>query len=341
MAAEPLAWHTHPMATRSAAGLAFLLVVALLVAAPGTAPAASDDLTAEQLCQLFPQDQGFSFTEAPGLNKCEASKGDCDQATTDITTCVSGIVIQQGTAQEARDWMSAASGGPWEELSGLGEMAAGACDPFFCEVRLQRDRFWLSVLVAPGLGLETARDLAAQVDQEIERVVGGSEPEDPGVEPEEPGEEPGGEPQEPGGEPQEPGSGEPDPSGLSDAFVDVFYGNAQIQALMPGARRVLGCPNSTHRFGCNEVAEGILIGLATDFEEAFSAPTERQREGFMACAMATVMAGLETEDGRVLFPGLRAAMPVIRRLSDPGVAQRFVEMVAARDAADWERRGLG
>ena len=341
MAAEPFAWHTHRMATRSAAGLALLLVVALLVAAPGTAPAASDDLTAEQLCDLFPQDQGFTFTEAPGLNKCEGSKGDCDQSTTDLTTCVSGIVIQQVTAEEARGMVPAAGDGVWEALPGLGETAVGACDPFWCEVRLQRDRFWLSVLVAPGLGLEGAQALAADVDRAIEQVLGGGEPGGPGEEPEEPGEEPGGEPQEPGGEPQEPGNGEPDPSGLSDAFVDVFYGNAQIQALMPGARRILGCPDSTHRFGCNEVAEGILIGLATDFEEMFSAPAERQREGFMACAMATVMAGFETEDGRVLFPGLRAAMPVIRRLSDPGVAQRFVEMVAARDAADWERRGLG
>jgi hypothetical protein len=334
------------MAQRSAAGLGFLLIAVLVVAAPGMAPASSGDLSAHELCDLYPEDQGFDFIEAPGLNKCEATLGDCDQSTTDIQTCISAIVIQQATAEEARGMVRPAGDGPLEALAGLGEIAVGGCDPFWCEVQLQRDRFWLSVLVAPGLGIGAAQALAAQVDQEIERVVaGGSEPEEPPVEPEEPGQEP-----------EEPGGGQPaDSSESSSGFVAVFFGAEGVEAIATDIRRTVDCRNmdgteiewmvahgGSTFWSCQGVVSGALLRDIQDrWEQDFPNPTPRQREGIEAYQGAVFLSGLLAQDGSWMFPSIRVAMPLIRRLSDPTAARRFIEMVAARDMADWEGRGLG
>ena len=319
------------MATRSAVGLALALVTALVVVAPGAAREPSDDLSAAELCALFPQDQGFAFTEAPGLNKCQASRGDCDQAAADTTTCVSGIILQKSTPQEAREMIPAPGDGTWKTVSGLGETAVGRCERFWCEVRLQRDRFWLSAMVAPGLGLEAARQLAARVDQEIERLLGSrSEPEERSPEPESP--------------PSDPAGGEAGGPGSSDALVDVFFGTRGIKALIPDIRKVLDCrgirPDDIVAGGifvCRGARPvlGVIGAIYEGFQADFPTPTQRQRDGIEAYVTAVSLAGFTAEDGTALFPSVRAAMPLIRRLSNPVAAKRFVEMLAARDAADW------
>jgi hypothetical protein len=317
------------MAPRSAVGLAFLLVVALLVVAPGTAPAASDDLTAEQLCDLYPQDQGFVFQANPGNQSCFADLGDCNLNASTSTSCRSGIIRQFATAEEARANLHAGTA-----IAGLGEAAVEEGHAWYT-VEFVRGRFWVSWGVAPALGWETARELAAQVDGEIERLLAGGEPEEPGQEPEDPGQEP-----------EDPGAGQSDDPGLSSALVDVFFGNRGIAALEPDITRVLDCrdrqPDQSY-LECRGAAEGHQAWneFLAGFNAAYPSPTSRQIAGSTAYGSALWLAGMVTESGAPLFPSIRAAMPLIRRLSDPVAAQRFIEMVAARDVADWERRGLG
>ena len=58
-------------------------------------------------------------------------------------------------------------------------------------------------------------------------------------------------------------------------------------------------------------------------------------DGAAAFGQALILAAVETEDGRPLFPQVRAALPLIKRLDDPELARRFVEMVGVRDIAIW------
>jgi hypothetical protein len=311
---------------RSAAGLVLVLVAALLVVAPGTAPAASDDLTAEQLCDLYPQDQGFAFGANPGNQSCFADLGDCHLNALTSTNCRSGIIKQFATAEEARANLHAGTA-----VAGLGEAAVEECDSW-CTVEFARGRYWVWWSVAPALGLDTARQLAAQVDEEIERVIaGGSEPEEPPVEPEEPGQEP-----------EEPGNGEPAGPGSSSAFVDVFYGTEGIAALAPDIRRVLDCgghePLDSY-LECRGAALGAqaYAEYLAWFNREFPAATQRQSEGFQAYTSALLLAGLVSQDGTWMFPSIQQAMPLIEKLSDPAVCTRFIAMLAARDVADWPR----
>lgn len=317
------------MRHRWAVGLSLLLVVAVVAAAPGAAPAASGDLSAEELCELYPQDQGFVLQPNPAVVTCWAEFGDCNLTASTATSCRSGIIKQFATAEEARENLHSGAA-----IAGLGEAAIEHCESW-CVVEFARGRFWVWWAVAPALGLGAARDLAAQVDQAIVRLAD-QEPAEPPVEP----------PVGPG-EPQVPGNGLPgDSPGLSDALVDVFFGNSRLAALESDIRRVLDCRGllaGQSYLDCRGAVEGRRA--SGEFLEGFGAdyptPTPRQIAGSTAYSSALMLAGMMTEAGAPLFPSIRAAMPLIRRLSDPVAAQRFINMVAARDVAFWSERELG
>ncbi|MBM3695310.1 MAG: hypothetical protein FJW79_05190 [Actinobacteria bacterium] len=144
-------------------------------AARGHALAAAEDLTAEQLCELYPQDQGFRFQANPGVQTCWADFGDCDGAQPEPSDCGSGIIKQEATAEDAWESLTRHTGGYQEPIAGLGEAAIGGCDAY-CTVEFVRDRYWVWWSVDPALGLESARSLAAQVDARLLALLGGEPP---------------------------------------------------------------------------------------------------------------------------------------------------------------------
>jgi hypothetical protein len=137
--------------------------------------AAPEDLTAEQLCDLYPQDQGFRFQANPGVQTCWADFGACDGALPEPNDCGSGIIKQEATAEDAWGNLTRHSGGYQEPITGLGEAAIGGCDSY-CTVEFVRGRYWVWWSVDPELGLESARALAAQVDERLVALLSGEPP---------------------------------------------------------------------------------------------------------------------------------------------------------------------
>lgn len=152
-----------------------LSVVFTGVAGPRHALAAPEDLTAEQLCDLYPQDQGFRFQANPGVQTCWADFGDCDGAVPEPNDCGSGIIKQEATAEDAWDNLTRHTGGYQESIAGLGEAAIGGCDSY-CTVEFVRGRYWVWWSVDPELGLESARALAGQVDARLVALLSGEPP---------------------------------------------------------------------------------------------------------------------------------------------------------------------
>ena len=319
------------MAKRTAVGLSLVLSAALVLVFPSVTPAAVGDLSSTEICALFPQDDGFTFIENPdpATPSCQANRGDCDLPTGDMATCVSGVILLRSSPEEARDTLFPEGSLAWSQVSGFGESAVEyPCDPqFWCETRFQRDRFWVSTMTAPALGMAPARDLAAHVDQEILRLLDTGTIDTTHAT-----------------EPTVPDTPAVVPSGTASGLVDVFLGSAPVTALLPDISRVIDCHEDVMAevglFGCPGAAGSYQTIAALDgaFTGDFPNPTQRQIEGLNTYAGAVLFAGLNASDGTDLFPSIRGALPLIKRLDDPVLARRFVELLAARDAANWEDR---
>lgn len=308
------------MSKRAILGLVLVLLATLLVAAP----AAAEDLAPAQLCDLFPQDQGFAIAADSANGGCAAEVGDCAQPAGTFVTCVSGFILQKASSQEARSLLP--TGGPWSAQSGLGEVAISGCDPFFCEVRFQRDRFWVSAVSAPGLGLPPALALAAEVDQAILAILASAPPPATGNTSE-----------------NTTATTQPEATAPRQDYGDVFFGTAGLTALYPDIDAFIACGTLTPSgdvSDCEGARAGFdaQAGAAAAFHNASANPSQRALDGMRAWSDALFLGGIKADDGSDLFPSVVRALPVIERLPDPAVAQRLLEMLAAMDVAAWEDR---
>lgn len=308
------------MPSRAIVGVVLVVIATLLVAAP----AGAEDLSAAQLCELLPQDQGFSIAPIPAESGCEGRRGDCDRSDGFFETCSSAAIFQRANAAEARGLVNPDGRPIWETLSEVGEVAVGACAVFWCEVRFQRGQFFVSTTSPLDGGLGPALELAKRVDQAIQAL---------GISAPEPQDDTASEPP-----PVEPGVAAPELD-----YGDVFYGTANLSALFPDIRTFIDCGAQTppeDDLACSGASDSVsaLARLAATFTSTLPNPTQRQIDGARVYSVAVQLSGLRAWDGTELFPSVGTALPVIKKFSDPETANRFVEMLAAMDAANWEDR---
>jgi len=309
------------------------LLAAMALALTATVAAASvDDLTSDEICSLPPTDRGFSLTPDidPARPSCQGSVGDCDAPIGRMATCVSALILLTESPAEAQSALISPGNVAWQPQSGFGE--AGSvyeCDPmFWCELRFQRDRFWVSVMAASDVGMGQPEAVAAQIDAALQQMITAGSGSPAPVEP------PG------GGEPPPP---LPEPGGTA---AGVFFGTDRVGALFPDIAAVLHCDPAAYAqdglFGCAGARDAFvtLAGLDSDFATRYPSPTNRQLEGASAYSTAVLLGGIFAPDGEPLFPSVRDAMALIGLLPDPEMADQFLDLLAGNDAAQWEDRGL-
>lgn len=160
-------------------------------------------------------------------------------------------------------------------------------------------------------------------------------------------------------EPPDDASDSVEPPDDSLDIAGVFFGTEDLKVIMSRADSLIQCTSKEDVEGdgsslpvCNGYADG-LVG-ASEFYKAlndeFPSQTEEDEVLGNRVARAIYLAGLTGKDGSPLFPSVFAALPVIARIADEGtqftgsgqdrltVVERFIELLAGRDAAAWEKR---
>ncbi|MCI0777012.1 MAG: hypothetical protein J4N95_02430 [Chloroflexi bacterium] len=145
------------------------------------------------------------------------------------------------------------------------------------------------------------------------------------------------------------------PDGTSD-FVDVFFGTGDIITIMSRVDELIQCTSQEDVLVVGPYCDGYIDGIlaSIEYRDAFLAefPNPKEEEEALSKHLqrAIFLAGLTGEDGLPLFPSVQAALPVIARVADqrttyavPGensvtVVERFIELLAGKDAAAWEER---
>ena len=311
---------------RSRALLTTVAVVAILALAPA-APADTKDVASDQLCGTIPTDRGFTLTPDEGAPRpsCGAQAGDCGADVEERRTCISLIVVQMPTVDEARAALYPTQA--WEATSGWGDQATRyECDFLFgCGLAFARDRFLVNIYNTYEQGFLSAQDIATHIDARLQELIG------------EEGTAPG-----PGQVSTTTTTTEPPEAGA--AAAGVFFGTDRVPALFPGIGQVLDCAPAVLEaegiIGCVGDARQTLAGLDAAFAGAYPDPSNRRLEGAGTYATAVVLANLTGTDGEPLFPAMQGALPLLEKLDDPRIAERFLEMVAGNDASQWEKRGL-
>ena len=141
-----------------------------------------------------------------------------------------------------------------------------------------------------------------------------------------------------------------------DATLDiagVFFGTEDLKVIMSRADELIQCTSREDGSGpCNGYADGLAAAneLREAIKEEFPNQSEEDERLGDQVAAAVYLAGMTGVDGRALFPSVLAAMPVIAQLADEGTkftrsgqdrlkaVKRFLELLAGKDAAAWEKR---
>ncbi len=169
-------------------------------------------------------------------------------------------------------------------------------------------------------------------------------------------------------------AGEP-PDNSTDPFVDIleiFAGEAGIEGLVPRINELTDCPEPKVVQGIGLVEPGmgdcpgqrpglvVATRFAREFDRKITDYSLNERAMKERLSRALVLAGMEGPGGEPLFPSIVTAMPVIKKIAsmpnDPDApdqsaaafakreeqalrtVQRFMELLAARDAAQWDKR---
>lgn len=312
---------------------------------PGTARVAfsflEESLGPDELCALFPQDQGYDIRWTRS-DACDATRGDCLDPPDEMQTCVDARILVLESPQVARDTL-----GGGRSMSGLGDAAV--------EYVNERGEYWLwfhreeyLFFVRSALGqTDAAKAIAKHVDQELAAVLTGEPEEEPGIV----------------APPDDASDGETTTDDSTD-IAAVFWGASGLDPLIPGISEYVHCPGRTASDPARDPR--TLAGLTRcdgarraweergavedSILERFPNPTEQEEDLASQVLIAVFLAGLQGKDGLPLFPSVGAAMPLIRKLADdrttytvPGqdrvtAVGRFLELVAGRDALGWEER---
>lgn len=326
--------------------LLFVAVASLVLlgGASATVPATADGpLTAGEMCDLYPQDQGYRIEERPAFPACDATRGDCDQPASSARTCVFARISLM-TPEQAREPLRGGS-----SAAGLGESAIESSDERGgYTLGFVRDRYWMSVTGVSGQA-DAAKALAQHVDRELERVLGAAPPHADAEQP-----------------PDAAEDAEP-PDDSADPFVDILKIFAGVEGFgedfSSRVNELTNCPEpkwdqlaqmmvEPSVYDCPGQRPGYEVAWRFDreFDKKITAPSLNEKAMKERLWRAMFMAGMEGPSGEPLFPSIVTAMPVIKRLADLsvlqpadqeeaiGVVQRFVELLAARDAARWQYR---
>ncbi len=200
--------------------------------------------------------------------------------------------------------------------------------------------------------------MAREIDQELAAALASAPPEDVA-----PAEQP----------PDAADAAEEPPDNSAD-IAGVFFGTELAASLLPRVRDIIGCPDTRlvddprRPFGeqverdvpiaeCPGGADGVEF--LESFEETVPGASINESEMAGRVSGAITLAGFQGPDGAPLFPSIVAALPLIKGLGNSfstggGTAdeavrtraeiervrlvQRFIEMLAARDAAGWAGR---
>lgn len=323
--------------------LAALTSLVLLSAAPEAAPVRALEPDPNDLCTLLAEaaDRQLTGADEP-TQSCRATYG--------ADPRISVSVFRAASAGSARDLVNSAMAEVGGTASYLGEAGYEFRSVNQLTIRLARGPYVVSVTTITRRDLpdERMRGLAEQIDQQIEALVSGaSEP---------PGDADA-------GEPPDAAEGAAPPDDSAD-IAGVFFGTVLARSLLPRARELIGCPDTkrVHVPGTlNETREEEVDADecpggadAGEFRRLLRSeiPDASYNESDMASTLYTAIlfAGFEGPDGKPLFPSVLGAMPLIKKLGNFSsvrssqeeeriiLVRRFVDMLAARDAAGWEKR---
>lgn len=304
----------------------------LLGGVPESAPVSAQEPDLNDLCTVLPQAPDRELLPgADGSEFCRADYGS--------EPSIWLLISKVASDAEAREYLNADSAIRAEAGFAVNAIDVGEEGYRLDGVRLEhgpvpdysvnfaRGRYYVTVktTVHAGGSARRVRSLAEQVDQQLEILLGSA------PEPEEEAER---------------------PSDDSADFADVFYGTAHIEALQPRIAELVDCPEAYYTgfrserfFDCSgaQLADGMREDLRRSFLESIPYPTESEIQFFDVLRPAALLAALQGGDGHPLFPSLLNASTLIERLADqraltPEGLGRFVELLAARDAAAWEER---